>query len=55
MVRNISPTKPAGVQLISPILPPGRQTRSSSSALRRWSGTNIAPTQDSTTSKERSG
>ncbi len=32
MVANIWPMKPAGVQLISPIRPPGRTTRTSSSA-----------------------
>ena len=42
--------KPSGVQLIIPMVPPGRHTRTSSSAVRWWSGANIAPTQDSTTS-----
>jgi hypothetical protein len=43
--------KPSGVQLIIAIVPPGRVTRSSSSATAWWCGANIAPTQDSTTSK----
>ena len=43
--------KPSGVQLIIPIVPPGRQTRTSSSAAAWWCGANIAPTQDMTTSK----
>ena len=43
--------KPAGVQLSSAIVPPGRQTRTSSAAVRSWSGTNIEPRQESTTSK----
>jgi hypothetical protein len=37
-----------------PIRPPGRQTRSSSAAVRSWSGANIAPQVDRTTSKEAS-
>ena len=37
-----------------PILPPGRQTRSSSRAVFSWSGANIAPKVDSTTSNEAS-
>jgi len=34
IVANICPMKPSGVQLISPIVPPGRQTRTNSSAAR---------------------
>ena len=49
---NSCPTKPAGVQASSPIVPPGRQTRTSSSAARWWCGANITPTQDRTTSNE---
>ena len=41
---------PSGVQLIIPMVPPGRHTRISSSAVAWWRGANIAPTQDSTTS-----
>lgn len=33
IVANIWPMKPSGVQLSRPIVPPGRQTRTSSSAL----------------------
>jgi hypothetical protein len=50
MVRNSSPMNPVGVPLIIPIVPPGRQTRSSSSAVSWWCGANIAPTHDVTTS-----
>jgi hypothetical protein len=38
-----------------PIRPPGRQTRSSSLAVRSWSGANMAPQVDTTASKEASG
>ena len=48
MVANICPMKPSGVQLASAMLPPGRQTRTSSSALRRWCGANITPIAEST-------
>jgi len=48
IVLNSSPTKPLGVQLIMPIVPPGRVTRSISLAARSWSGANIAPIADST-------
>ena len=51
MVANIWPTKPSGVQLISPITPPGRQTRTNSSAEAWWCGANITPMQESTPSK----
>lgn len=44
------PMNPSGVQLISPIVPPGRQTRSSSSAVSWWCGANMTPTQDITVS-----
>ena len=47
--------KPSGVQLIIPMVPPGRQTRISSSAVAWCRGANIAPTQDITMSKLLSG
>ncbi len=43
--------KPGGVQLASPILPPGRHTRRSSEAARSWLGVNITPKVETTTSK----
>ena len=43
--------KPCGVQLIIPMVPLGRHTRTSSSAVAWWCGANIAPTHDITTSK----
>ncbi len=43
--------KPSGVQFSSPIVPPGRVTRSSSSAVAWWCGANITPTHESTRSK----
>jgi hypothetical protein len=49
------PMKPSGVQLASPILPPGLVTRSSSPAVFSWSGANITPTVESAASKEASG
>ena len=54
-VRKSSPMKPSGVQLASAIVPPGRQTRSSSAAACSWSGANIEPKTDVTASKEASG
>ena len=51
MVLNSWPMKPSGVQLARPILPPGRQTRTSSAAARSWSGVNITPKVETTTSK----
>ena len=42
--------KPSGVQLSRPIVPPGRQTRTSSSAAGWWCGANMTPRQDSTVS-----
>ena len=42
---------PAGVHDARPMRPPGRQTRIISRALRSWSGANITPNVDSTTSK----
>ena len=42
--------KPVGVQEISPMRPPGRQTRTSSSAASWWWGANITPTQEVTAS-----
>jgi hypothetical protein len=43
---------PSGVQLSSPILPPGRHTRTSTSAAAWWYGANITPIEDITTSKD---
>ena len=54
MVANICPMKPSGVQLSTPIVPPGRQTRTSSSAACWWCGANITPMQDITTSNSAS-
>ena len=48
---NNWPMKPSGVQFAIPIRPPLRKTRSISCAVRLWSGGNIAPNVDSTTSK----
>ena len=45
----------SGVQAVRPMRPPGRQTRSSSAAARDWSGANITPNVDRTTSKVASG
>ena len=53
-MANICPMNPAGVQLISPIRPPGRQTRTSSSAVAWWNGANIAPTTEITASNDAS-
>src|SRR5882757_5724319 len=53
-VRNISPTTPSGTHTDSPILPPGRSTRTNSPAALAWSGANMTPNVDSTTSKESS-
>ena len=55
MVANICPMKPSGVQLSRPMVPPGRQTRTSSSAPAWWCGANMTPTQDRTVSKDASG
>ena len=52
MTANIRPMKPWGVQLASPIVAPGRETRTSSAAAASWCGANITPTQDMTTSNE---
>ncbi len=41
-----SAARPSGVKLIIPIVPPGRQTRRSSSATFWWSGANIAPNEE---------
>ena len=49
-VLNIWPMNPAGVQLASPMRPPGRHTRASSAAACAWSGANMTPKVDSTTS-----
>jgi len=49
------PIIPSGVQLIIPIVSPGRQMRVSSFATRwSWCGANIAPTHDMTTSNSAS-
>jgi hypothetical protein len=50
MARNSEPIMPSGVQLSSAIVPPGRQTRTSSSAATWWCGANITPIADMTTS-----
>ncbi len=51
MILNRRPMKPSGVQLAMPMRPPGRTTRSISRAALAWSGANITPKVDSTTSK----
>ena len=51
MVLKSWPMKPSGVQLARPILPPGRQTRSSSRAALSWFGVNMTPKVESTASK----
>ena len=48
---NISPIPPSGVQFASPIRPPGRVTRASSAAAASWSGANMTPNVELTTSK----
>ena len=53
--RNIWPMKPGGVQFARPIRPPGRHTRISSRAACSWSGANMTPNVESTTSKLASG
>ena len=50
MAANIRPMNPSGVQLSSPMVPPGRVTRSSSSAARWWCGANITPRHEITAS-----
>ena len=45
-----SPARPSGVKLAMPIVPPGRQTRTSSSATVWWSGAKIAPSAEVTAS-----
>src|SRR4029077_919921 len=50
IVANICPMNPSGVQLSRPMVPPGRQTRISSSALAWWYGANMTPRQDITVS-----
>ena len=54
IVRNSAPIMPSGVQLSSPIVPPGRQTRTISSADSWWCGANITPIEDITTSNDSS-
>ena len=55
-VLNSWPMKPSGVQFARPILPPDLQhTRSSSAAALSWSGVNITPKVETTTSKLSSG
>ena len=51
MLLNTWPMKPSGVQLASPIFPPDFTTRSISLAAASWSGVNITPKVDTTTSK----
>ena len=48
--RRSRQIKPSGVKLSIPIVPPGRHTRSSSSATAAWSGAKIAPNEEVTTS-----
>jgi hypothetical protein len=50
ITRNWSAMTPSRVQVASPILPPGRVTRPSSPATASWSGANITPKLDETTS-----
>ena len=50
IVRKSAPIIPSGVQLSSAIVPPGLQTRTSSSATSWWCGANMAPIEDITTS-----
>ena len=51
MAPNMRPIAPAGVQQATATAPPGRQTRSISSAVRRWSGANMWPKVEITRSK----
>jgi len=46
MVAKSCPMNPSGVQLSRPVVPPGRQTRSSASAASWRCGANITPTQE---------
>ena len=47
-------SSPRASSSAAPIVPPGRQTRTSSSATSWWCGANIAPIEDITTSKDSS-
>ena len=51
VARKMSPIMLSGVQLTRPMRPPDLQTRSNSFAVRSWSGANMAPNVDRTTSK----
>ncbi len=51
MLANRPALWPSGVQQHRPIVPPGRQTRTSSRAAAAWSGANMCPNVDVTTSK----
>jgi len=51
IVLKSCPMKPSGVQLARPIFPPRLQTRRSSPAARSWSGVNMTPKVETTTSK----
>ena len=51
MVMNIPPMFPLGVQAQMARRPPGFSTRANSWASVRWSGTNMQPNTDVTTSK----
>ena len=53
-VRNSAPIMPSGVQLSSPMVPPRLVVRSSSPAAAAWSGANIAPIAEITTSNDSS-
>jgi len=48
---GMRPPNPDAVQVAMPIRPPGRHTRTISSAACWWCGANMTPTQDSTVSK----
>src|SRR5919106_2122907 len=54
MTRNMSPRVPSGRQQARPTRPSGRVTRASSAAMAAWSGANMTPQADDTTSKDAS-
>ncbi len=51
---NSSPAKPSFAQVVMRMRPPGRQTRTSSAAVRPWSGANMAPNVEITRSNDAS-
>jgi hypothetical protein len=55
IIPNMRARPPVGVQFASAIRPPGFVTRASSRALASWSGANITPHVDDTTSNVASG